>query len=251
MVNTLVSIVMPLYNAERYVGRAIESVIAQTYPAWELIVVDDCSTDASVQVVRKYVDVDQRICLVQNPTPSGGPTFPRNKAIGLAKGRFIAFLDSDDIWLPTKLEEQLPLFADEDTWVVFSYYKKMDEDGHVHKRVVRSPARLDYNKLLKGNSIGNLTAIYDTQKAGKHYFLRVGHEDYVYWLHILRQGGYAVNTQKVHGIYRLLCGSVSSNKLKAILWNWRIYYDVEGLGILRALYCFSCYARFGLKKYLK
>ena len=164
MVNTLVSIVMPLYNAERYVGRAIESVIAQTYPAWELIVVDDCSTDASVQVVRKYVDVDQRICLVQNPTPSGGPTFPRNKAIGLAKGRFIAFLDSDDIWLPTKLEEQLPLFADEDTWVVFSYYKKMDEDGHVHKRVVRSPARLDYNKLLKGNSIGNLTAIYDTQK---------------------------------------------------------------------------------------
>ena len=137
MVNTLVSIVMPLYNAERYVGRAIESVIAQTYPAWELIVVDDCSTDASVQVVRKYVDVDQRICLVQNPTPSGGPTFPRNKAIGLAKGRFIAFLDSDDIWLPTKLEEQLPLFADEDTWVVFSYYKKMDEDGHVHKRVTR------------------------------------------------------------------------------------------------------------------
>lgn len=250
MTHPTVSIIMPLYNAERFVEQSIRSVISQTYKDWELIVVDDCSTDSSVAIVEHLVEEDKRIKLFHTDRPSGSPTTPRNIAIQNAKGRYIAFLDSDDMWLPKKLEEQLPLFEDDDTKVVFSYYKKMDEDGNVRSGVVTSPDKADYRCLLNGNVIGNLTGIYDTKKVGKQQFDHIGHEDYVCWLRILRGGGYAVNTKRVHAIYRLTSNSLSRNKLKVLMWQWRIYRQSENLGLLRSLFCFACYSVKGIKKAL-
>lgn len=248
MQHTIVSIIMPLYNAEKYVEQAVRSVMSQTFREWELIVVNDCSKDLSAAIVERLAREDERIRLLHTEKPSGSPTLPRNIAIENARGRYIAFLDSDDVWLPEKLEEQLPLFADEQTKVVFSYYRKMDNDGTLRHGVIKSPERVDYSGLLKGNVIGNLTGIYDTEKAGKHLLERVGHEDYVYWLHILRDGGYAVNTLKVHAVYRLTDNSVSRNKLKVCLWDWHIYRNIEKLSLPYSVYCFCCYAVKGLLK---
>lgn len=251
MQQPIVSVIMPLYNAEKYVEQAVRSVISQTFRDWELIVVNDCSRDSSASIVEQLAKEDSRVRLLHTEKPSGSPTLPRNIAIENARGRYIAFLDSDDVWLPEKLEEQLPLFQDEETKVVFSYYKKMEADGTVRNGVVTSPKKVSYSKLLKGNVIGNLTGIYDTKKVGKHYLQRLGHEDYVFWLHVLKGGGYAVNTSKVHAIYRLTDNSVSRNKFKVFMWDWHIYRHVEKLNFFHAAYCFACYAVKGLLKAAK
>lgn len=245
-----VSIIMPLYNTEKYVEQAIRSVMSQTYTDWELIVVDDCSDDSSASIVERLRHEDSRIRLLHTNKPSGSPTLPRNIAIEHAVGRYIAFLDSDDMWLPKKLEEQLQFFLDDDTKVVFSYYKKMKADGTISNTIVKSPSKINYSKLLNGNVIGNLTGIYDTWKTGKHFMEALGHEDYVHWLHILKDGGYAVNTQKVHAVYRLTEKSISRNKFKVMMWDWHIYRNVEKLSLMNAAYCFCCYAFKGLLKSL-
>lgn len=251
MPNPTVSIIMPLYNSEKYVEQAVRSVISQTYQDWELIVVDDCSDDSSVTIVERFATEDKRISLLRTEKPSGNPTLPRNMAMKVAKGRFIAFLDSDDMWLPKKLEEQLPLFEGMEVKVVFSDYQKMDSNGAVRNNVIKSPEKIDYHQLLRGNVIGNLTGMYDTQVSGKHYYESVGHEDYLFWLHILRNGGYAVNTRKVHAIYRLTPDSISSNKFKVCFWNWHIYRHLEKLSIPKSIYCFACYSVKGLLKLIK
>lgn len=245
-----VSVIMPLYNAEKYVEQSVRSVMSQTFTDWELIVVDDCSRDSSACIVERLADEDSRIVLLHTDRPSGSPTVPRNLGVERASGRYIAFLDSDDMWMPEKLQEQLQYFENEDTRIVFSYYKKIENDGTERKGVVKSPSRVDYQRLLRGNVIGNLTGIYDTERCGKHFFERLGHEDYVYWLHILREGGYAVNTQRVHAMYRLTVNSVSRNKMKIFLWDWHIYRHVEQLSLLHACFCFACYAVKGIRKAL-
>lgn len=246
-----VSVIMPLHNAEKYISEAINSVIAQTYNDWELIVVDDCSTDSSAAIVGDMAKHEPRITLLHTSQPSGSPTLPRNIALKQARGRFIAFLDSDDIWMPEKLEEQLQLFEHDDVKIVFSYYRKMDNNGSLHNSIIHSPESINYHQLLRGNVIGNLTGIYDTKKAGKHFFQNIGHEDYVFWLHILREGGVAVNTKKIHAAYRLTDDSVSRNKIRVLAWQWHIYRNIEHLSFLYASYCFICYAVKGIIKAVK
>jgi len=251
MNNTLVSIIMPLFNSEKHVREAIESVMAQTYQEWELLAVNDCSKDNTVNIVQSLAQQDPRIHLLHTEKQSGGPAAPRNLGIQNAKGRFIAFLDSDDLWYPNKLAEQLPLFEQPNTVIVFSYYQKMRENSNNALSVVQSPKYVNYNQLLKGNVIGNLTGIYDTTKIDKQYFMPLGHEDYIHWLHILKQGGIAINTEKVHAIYRISCKSVSSNKFKVFAWDWYIYRYVEHLSFPYSCYCFAHYAIKGILKYLK
>ena len=189
-----VSVIMPLYNSELYVEQAIRSVISQTYNNWELIVVNDCSEDSSASIVETLAQEDPRIRLLHTKNPSGSPTLPRNIAIENANGRYIAFLDSDDVWLPNKLEEQLALFNDDSVRIVYSDYRKIYRNGTISDKIVKGPEIVTYKTLLLGNVIGNLTGIYDCLKCGKHYMYNVGHEDYVHWLHILKDGGIARNT---------------------------------------------------------
>ena len=247
----LVSIVMPVHNAERYLEEAIRSVMTQTYSHWELIVVDDASTDRSVEIATALSLEDTRIKVHKNPTPTGYPATPRNMAVELAKGRYIAFLDSDDMWLPGKLEHQLPFFSEsEKIGVVFSNYEKIDEDSERDNRVIKARKITDYKKLLLGNVIGNVTAIYDTERVGKVYFQKVRHEDYAMWLSILKRGYVARNTGEVMALYRVTGNSVSAHKLHLLSWQWSIYRNVEKLGLLRSAYCYANYAIRGFMKSL-
>lgn len=244
----LVSIITPAYNAASYIGETIESVLKQTYPHWELLIVDDCSTDESSAIIADYAAQDSRIRYFKTASPSGSPCLPRNMGIKAANGRFIAFLDSDDCWLPNKLEEQLPLFEKLDVGIVYSDYEKMTERGERNQRVVKAPACADYRQLLLGNVIGCLTAVYDTAKVGKVYFENHSHEDYILWLSILKQGYVARNSGKVSACYRVREHSVSSNKWKALSWQWDIYRNVEKIGFLKAAYCFVHYAYKAFRK---
>lgn len=238
----MVSIVTPSYNASAFISQAIESVLAQTYTDWEMLIVDDCSTDHSAAIIRDYCRRNPRIRYLKTDAPSGSPAVPRNLGIAHARGRYIAFLDSDDVWLPRKLEEQLACFARPDTAIVFSNYEKVGANGERAGRVVAAPPQTTYRALLKGNVIGNLTGIYDTAKTGKVYCLPSRHEDYILWLSILKKGFIARNTNRVHALYRIREHSLSANKWNAAAWQWNIYRNIEKIGWLPACYYFLHYA---------
>lgn len=251
MSNILVSIVTPCYNSALFVENTIKSVLSQTFKGWEMLIIDDCSTDNSAQIVKKYTNIDSRIRYLKTEVPSGSPTQPRNIGIENAKGKYIAFLDSDDMWLPNKLQEQIELLKKEDTAIVFSNYEKINEEGRQDNRYVIAPLFVTYEELLLGNVIGCLTAMYDTSKVGKVFFLDIHHEDYIMWLFILKQGFIARNTNSINALYRIRVQSVSSNKLIVLSWQWNIYINVEKTGYIKGVYCFLNYAYRAFYKALK
>lgn len=238
----LVSIITPCYNAASFISQAIESVLAQSFENWEMIIVDDCSCDDSLSIIQKYAGEDMRIRYFQTNKPSGSPALPRNMGIKEARGRYIAFLDSDDIWLPNKLDEQLKIFGKSGAAIVFSNYEKVGLNGERCGRKIMAPREADYRLLLKGNCIGCLTAIYDTALTGKTYFKEIRHEDYAYWLFILKRGYKAQNTNTVTALYRIDRHSVSSNKLRAMCWQWNILRNELSLPLCRTVYYFIHYA---------
>lgn len=244
----LISIIMPMHNSAAFVGEAIESVLAQSYSEWELIIVDDESTDASVSIVEAYAQKDSRIRLFRNPKPIKMPSAPRNMGLSMAKGRYIAFLDSDDMWLPEKLTQQIPLMQNPQVAIVYSNYEKMTESGKKTGRVIKAPRQADYKKLLRGNVIGNLTGIYDKEKVGIVPFLNIHHEDYAMWLSILKRGFIAQNTGTVAARYRLSSSSVSTNKYRVLSWQWNIYRNIEHISIMKSTIYFVSYA---FKAFLK
>jgi glycosyltransferase involved in cell wall biosynthesis len=232
----LVSVIMPCYNAEDFILEAIDSVKFQTYTNWELIIVDDCSTDGSLDIINNNCKLDSRIRCFRTEVASGSPTLPRNLGIAKARGRFIAFLDSDDLWDDNKLSDQIELFNDWKVAIVFSNYEKIDEEGFMDNRIINAPLCCDYKKLLRGNIIACCTCIFDTNKVGKKYFPLQGHEDYALWLLILREGYIAKNTGSVLAKYRVRSSSVSSNKIKAIFWVYRIFRNNENFTIVKSLF---------------
>lgn len=247
--NELISVVIPVYNAEIFLNESLQSVITQTYQDWELLVIDDCSTDNSASIIKQYVEQDSRIRYFKTDRPSGSPTLPRNIGIEHARGRYIAFLDSDDAWLPNKLERQMAMFEKyKDMAICFSNYEKMAENGERNDRIIKAPERVTYKQLLLGNVIGCLTAVYDTEKVGKMYFSNHSHEDYILWLSILKRGYVARNTGTVEALYRVRGHSVSSNKLKTLSWQWDIYRHVEGISLLKSAYYFANYACRAVRK---
>ena len=245
-----ISVIIPVYNAEKYLNKTLESILKQSLKDIEVICVDDGSTDNSKDIVEQYVKKDSRIHLLQNYKPLGIPAIPRNIGIQQAKGRFIAFLDSDDIWFPTKLEQQVRLFNHKKTAIVFSNYEKMNEEGLRAGRIIKAPDTASYECLLKGNVIGNLTGIYDVAKVGKVLFRPIHHEDYALWLSILKKGFIARNTNTVTALYRVRKASVSSRKLAVLSWQWNIYMNVEKIGIIKSAYYYINYACRALHKKL-
>ena len=247
----MVSIITPCYNASAFIEQTILSVQAQTYTDWEMLIVDDCSNDNSAEIIKRYADKDRRIKYLNTDRSSGSPVKPRNIGIENAKGRYIAFLDSDDVWFPDKLEKQLNLFHDKKVAVVYSNYEKMNENGERGNRIIKAPSETNYYDLLKGNVIGNLTGVYDTEKVGKVYCQNIHHEDYILWLSILKKGFIAKNTNTVTALYRVRNNSVSSNKLKVLSWQWNILRNVENLPFYKSVYCFMCYAIKAILKAVK
>lgn len=248
-----VSIIMPAHNAAKTIKESIDSVLSQTFTDWDLLVINDSSIDETEQIVSEYTRKDSRIRLLYTDKSVGKPFYPRNIGIKAAEGRFIAFLDSDDVWLATKLEKQIPLFDDEKVAIVFSYYEKfaINEAETKKNRVIKSPASVSYNSALYGNPIGNLTGVYDSKKIGKVFYEDAGHEDYILWLTILKKGFIAKNTNTVEARYRVAEKSVSSNKGKAASWTWNIYRKTLGFNIIKSAFCYSMYMLKGVLKYLK
>lgn len=246
-----VSVIMPCHNGEKYISDAIQSVVSQTFSDWELLVVDDNSSDGSVNTIEDFCAKDARIKLLHTQKSTGLPSNARNVGIENASGRFIAFLDCDDIWLPTKLARQLPLFETKNVAVVFSYYAKMNAVGNYGGSPVSSPVFVSYEYMLNGNCIGNLTGMYDTQKCGKVFQKNIHHEDYVMWLEILKKGFFALNTNTVEAVYRENKASVSGSKLRVFKWQWNILRRELNIPFFKSAGYFLHYAVSGFLKLIK
>lgn len=245
--NKKVSIVTPSYKSKRFIAQTINSVLTQTYENWEMIIVDDCSPDDSNDFIDEFIKKDTRIKLVKLKQ-NGGPAKARNKAIEEAKGRYIAFLDADDMWKPKKLEKQLKFMEENSLSFTYSSYDLIDEEGK-NLGTFTTKETICYKQMLKSCSVGCLTAIYDTQKLKKIYMEDVGHEDYTLWLKILKKIDTTKGIVEPLATYRILENSVSSNKIKASQYQWKIYRDVEKLGLLKSIYYFIQYAYHGVMKY--
>ncbi len=245
---TRVSIITPSYNSAFFIAQTIESVQRQTFDDWEMQIVDDGSSDDTVALVRHYAAHDRRIkvhCLDVHR----GPALCRNAAIEQARGRYIAFLDSDDMWAPTKLAEQLAFMNKQAAALSYTSYEKMSADGLRAGRVVEVPPSTSYARLLSVNVIGCLTAVYDTRAVGKVYMPDIAkRQDYGLWLRILKRGHLAYGLNEPLAFYRLRTDSLSSNKVSSARYTWRLYREVERLSLPRSLYHFSRYALSATRK---
>jgi teichuronic acid biosynthesis glycosyltransferase TuaG len=244
----LVSIVTPAYNATRFVPQTIESVLSQTYTDWELLIVDDCSEDDTVSVVGSYATRDSRVCLLRHQR-NCGPAQARETALQASRGRYIAFLDSDDLWLPQKLEHQLAFMQRRQATLCFTQFRRVDAEGHTVGRLINIPERLTYRDLLKNTAIATSSVIIDRDKAGPFQMTRTYYDDYALWLQILRRGFVAHGLREDLMRYRVVGKSVSRNKLRSATMVWRLYRDVERLGVLQSAWCFSHYAARAVFKY--
>lgn len=245
----LVSIITPCYNAQKTIAQTIESVLSQSYENWEMIIVDDCSSDGSRGIIENYMVQNYKIKLIAN-SANKGVAESRNIAIRKAKGKYIAFLDSDDIWMSQKLEKQISMMHEENILLCYSAYEVIDEHGEL-TGYFSVPTRVSYEDMLKTSSIGTLTMIYDAEVLGKYYLKELGHEDYVLKLEILKKIPYAKGIDKSLAQYRIAKNSLSSNKLKAAQWQWYIYREVERLSLWKSCYFFTNYIYKGFMKYKK
>lgn len=237
----LVSIITPLYNCSDYLEQTIQSVLSQTYQDWEMIMVDDCSTDNSLEIAQKYAAQDSRIKVFQLEKNSGAAV-ARNTAIEATAGRFIAFLDSDDKWLPHKLETQIQFMEDNDVAFSYAAYEKINEEGKVFG-LMGVPEKVNYKQLLKTCVIGCLTAVYDVNKLGKVYMpTSTKREDFATWLNILKQIDFAHGLTVPLAQYRVYANQTSGKKASMAKENWQLYRDLEKLNFFQASYYFGHYA---------
>ena len=243
----LVSIITPSWNVERLIGETILSVQAQTLGDWELLIADDCSTDNTPAVIESYAAKDARIKLIRQPR-NGGPALARQAAIEQAQGRFIAFLDSDDLWLPAKLERQVAFARQHRAALSFTAFRRINEDGSTTGRLIAVPDSLTYDQLLKNTSIATLTALVDRDIAGDIAMKNEGYDDFCLWLSILKPGhlGWGLNEDLAR--YRVRGVSVSSRPMRSAGWVWHIYRNVERLSLIKSAWCF---AHWGARAWLK
>ena len=221
----LVSIITPTFNAEKFIRATIESVQKQSYQNWEMILVDDASTDQTVTIVKEFAQKDDRIKLTELPKNSGNG-FARNVALEKAVGKYIAYLDADDLWLPMKLERQIQFLKANNLPFTFSFYDCIDEEGNdLHKRV-EAPLNLTYEQLFFCNYVGNLTAIYDVDFFGKIVIEATQkRQDWRLWLTILKQIEVTKPVPEILAFYRIRKDSISSSKFKLIKHNFGVYRD--------------------------
>jgi glycosyltransferase involved in cell wall biosynthesis len=243
----LVSIITPSWNVAPLIGATIESVQAQTLTDWELLVADDCSTDDTAAVVQSYAANDARVHLIRQPR-NGGPALARQAAIERAQGRFVAFLDSDDLWLPAKLQRQVAFAMAQRAPLSFTAFRRINETGSVTGRLIAIPRSLSYRQLLKNTSIATLTAMVDRDIAGPIAMKNEPYDDFCLWLSILKPGRIAHGLDEDLARYRVRGSSVSSRPLRSARWVWHIYREVEQLPLLPSAWCF---AHWGARAWLK
>lgn len=234
----LVSIITPSYNSSDFIIDTIEGIINQTYSNWELLITDDCSTDNSIEIIEEYARKEPRIKL-QKLDVNSGAGICRNKSIEAAKGRYIAFCDSDDVWMPHKLEKQLQFMEEKQCALVYSSYMLMDETGN-EKGIAVCKNRLDFNSLKRDNEIGCLTAMYDTAKVGKMYMSSIRkRQDWGLWLEILAKCKVAYGIKEPLAYYRIRSGSISRKKMDLVKHNINVYRTILKYPVWKAYLFFS------------
>jgi len=247
----LVSIVTPVYNLEKFITKTMDSVRAQSFEAWELLLVEDGSKDESVSVIRKYLEEtgDERIRLIIQEK-NGGAARARNRGVKEARGRYLAYLDGDDLWTADKLKKQVRFM--EETGAAFSFtgYEFADENGRGLGKIVRVPSVIDYKEALKNTTIFTSTVMFDLKQIPKEKLEMplIKSEDTALWWRILREGRLAYGLDENLVRYRRAGKSLSSNKLEAVRRIWNLYRKAEGMGILSSAYHFCFWAVRAVKR---
>lgn len=248
MKSDLVSVITPVYNAEKLVGETIQSVLNQTYQNWEMLLVDDCSKDNSKEVIETFSKTDARIRYIKLEVNSGAAV-ARNIAIKKANGRYIAFLDSDDLWKRDKLEKQIAFMKNNNIGFSFTSYEVMKEDGTLINRYIKAPKKISYNAYLRNTIIGCLTVVIDREIIGNFSMVNIRkNQDMATWLNILKRCHYAYGINENLAIYRLVDGSISNNKVNAAKSVWNTYRQIEKIGVIKSSVLFSCYTFNAIKK---
>lgn len=226
---------MPAYNSEKFIGAALESVINQSYKSWEMIIVDDCSTDDTANIVHEYVKRDNRIKYFKLEN-NWGAAVARNKAIELATGAYMAFLDSDDIWFSEKLSKQIRFMKKNNYAFTCTSYTKIDVLGKFLNKTIVAQSKRDYDGVLK-KCPGNSTVIYNVEKLGKFKIPDIKkRNDYVLWLQVIKKEKYLYGIEEELGSHRIRTGGISSNKQSLIRYHWKVYREIENLSLLKSSY---------------
>lgn len=226
---------MPAYNCGDFIGITLDSVINQSYKNWEVIVVDDCSTDNTADVVQEYIKKDNRI-KYHKLEKNSGAAVARNKAIDLATGKYMAFLDSDDVWFPEKLTKQIGFMEENNYGFTCTSYTKIDEQGEYLNRTIVAQPRRDYDGVLK-TCPGNSTVIYNAQKLGKFKIPDIKkRNDYVMWLQVIKKEKYLYGIEEPLGSHRNRTEGISSNKKSLVGYHWKVYREIEDLSLLKSSY---------------
>lgn len=236
MKDGLVSIITPTYNCGKFIAETIDTVLAQTYSNWEMIIVDDVSTDNTEEIVTQYMEKDSRI-KYKKLDENSGAAVARTTAMKMAEGQYMAFLDSDDLWTSDKLDKQLAFMKEHNYAFTCTAYEQIDENSQSLERVIKTIEKTDYNRLLLDCPVGNSTVMYDVSKMGKFEVPNIRkRNDDALWLQMLKKEKYIWGMSDVLMKYRIRTNSISSNKLKVIKYHWILYRDIEHLSVVRSLF---------------
>ena len=238
----MVSVVMPTYNCASFIQEAVESVVAQTYPSWELIIVDDCSTDNTKAVLAPYLAKYPNIhytCLEKH----SGTAVARSEALKQVKGDYVAFLDSDDLWTPNKLSLQIDFMKQKKVPFSATGYELIGEDGTSKGIALLPPQKTNYDKMLRLSCpVGNLTIMYDRRIIGDQQVPSIKkRNDFALWLQILHKTDACYGMPNVLGKYRVRKSSISRNKLTLLSYHWDLYYHIEKLGVVKSVWYICCW----------
>ncbi len=245
-----VSVIIPVYNAARFLDRTLGSIFAQTYKNIEIVLVDDCSKDESAEIIARYQKEHPEIVYHLQETNQGAAV-ARNTALELAKGRYVAFLDSDDMWYPEKIERQITLMKEKDAAFCYTAIEMVNNDDEVVKKKRKVKEKIDYRFLLHNTMIATSSVLSDRKKTGDFRMpLRRGGQDYATWLMLLRDGTVAYGINEALVKYRVGNSSLSSNKFKSIKQVWQIQTQDEKIGKISALFHVFCFSINALIKYL-
>lgn len=246
----LVSIITPVFNCEKLIAQTIACVQKQTYKNWELLLVDDCSTDKSAEIIKEFAKEDSRIRYIKLPTNSGAAA-ARNRALAETNGRFVAYLDADDLWKTEKLEKQICFMLTHGYAFTCTNYEKIDEHGKSLNKIVKLPAKITYDLFLRNTIIQTVGVMVDTSKTSKELLIMPNlrrRQDAATWCQLLKNGFDCYAVPETLSYYRVVKHSLSSNKFKAAKMNWYWYRKIEHLSLLKTCYCFTGYAFNAIKK---
>lgn len=245
-----ISIITPVYNCEKFIKKTLECVSNQIYKNWEWLLIDDCSSDNSANIILEYALKDERIKYFKLDKNSGA-AIARNTALEKSTGRFIAYLDSDDLWKKEKLEKQVKFMLNNNYAFTCTDYEKIKEDGTSLNKIIKIPEKVNYNLFLRNTIIQTVGVMIDTKLTGKDLLYMPNirrRQDAATWCQLLKNGFDCYECPENLSYYRVVSNSLSSNKLKAIKTNWYWYRKIEKLPLYKACYCFIGYAFNGIKK---